>query len=314
MSKTGVVFHIQRFSIHDGPGIRTTVFLKSCAMSCFWCHNPEGGHPHPEIQYFQDRCIACGECVKACPNHAHEMQNGQHIFLRERCQASSECVETCYSNALELTGKHMRVEGIMEEVLRDRAFYESSNGGVTLSGGEPALQRDFARELLERCKGEGIHTAIETCGYSRWQDLEALLPVTDLIMMDIKLMTPDKHQVATGNSNQRILANARRLTLTDKPIIFRTPVVPTVNDSQEEIGKIVTFVRRLMDLRRKDGRGTGESEGIKYELLPFHKLASDKYFSLGLENKVSNIDPPTKEKMLELANVAKRSGVDARIR
>src|SRR5512136_1417780 len=159
MAASDIVFNIQRFSLHDGPGIRTTVFLKGCSMRCFWCHNPEGQDPRTELRYFPDRCIACGQCVIACPNNAHELIGGAHIFRRERCDVTGRCVETCYSGALQLEGRRMTVEQVIEEVLRDKAFYEASDGGITLSGGEPALSRDFAREILRQCKNSGVHTA-----------------------------------------------------------------------------------------------------------------------------------------------------------
>jgi pyruvate formate lyase activating enzyme len=312
MSTADVVFNIQRFSLHDGPGIRTTVFLKGCSMSCFWCHNPEGQHPVPELRYFPERCISCGQCVIACPNHAHELHGGSHVFLREKCDLSGKCVETCYSRALQMEGHVMTVGQVMDEILADKSFYESSGGGVTLSGGEPALSRDFAREILEQCKHNGLHTAFETCGEVPWTSIEDLLPFTDLIMMDLKHLDSEKHLLVTGQSNDRILSNARKVTLSGKPVIFRTPVVPSVNDTEEEIGQIATFVHALIELRKSASQnGTGE---ISYELLTFHKLAAGKYSSLGLEYKARDIDPPSKEKMADLLNSARRCGVDATMR
>jgi pyruvate formate lyase activating enzyme len=314
MAASDIVFNIQRFSLHDGPGIRTTVFLKGCSMRCFWCHNPEGQDPRSELRYYPDRCIACGQCVIACPNNAHELTDGVHIFLRERCDVTGSCVETCYSGALQLEGHRMTVDQVMEEVLRDTMFYETSRGGVTLSGGEPALSRDFARDILQQCKNNGLHTAIETCGECPWTSLEALLPVTDLFMMDIKQMALDRHRGATGQSNDRILTNARQLALTEKPIVFRTPVIPTVNDSEEAIGEIARFVGELIALRRTNGRASEVTRGIRYELLAFHNLASDKYRSLNREYKASALRPPANEKMSLLLNVARRHGIETRIR
>jgi len=312
MNIADVVFNIQRFSLHDGPGIRTTVFLKGCSMRCFWCHNPEGQHPEPELRYIAERCIACGQCVIACPNHAHEMHDGAHVFLREKCELFGKCVESCYSRALQMEGRVMTVDQVMEEVLSDKSFYESSGGGITLSGGEPAFSKDFAREILERCKHNGLHTAIETCGEVPWTSLEALLPFTDMIMMDIKHIDSGKHLLATGHPNDRILSNARRLALSGKRIVFRTPVVPSVNDTEEEIGQIATFVHELIEHCKSVGQnGCGE---IRYELLAFHKLAAGKYPSLGLEYGAGDVDPPTKERMAVLLNAAQRCGVDAAMR
>ncbi len=314
MNSSGVVFNIQRFSIHDGPGIRSTVFLKGCSMRCFWCHNPEGRHFQPELRYFPGRCIACGACVEACPNHAHELREGVHTFFREYCLVSGECVQTCYPGALELNGRQMSVDEVLEEVLRDRPFYESSHGGVTLSGGEPALAGVFAREILERCHAGGIHTAIETCGDSPWHSLEALLPWTDLVIMDIKLISPEKHLRATGRPNDRILANARNLAQTDKPLLFRTPIVPTVNDDPEEFIRIASFLKSLIDTRASGNNQESDAGGIAFELLPFHRLASDKYASLGMEYSAASLDPPTKSTMCALAEIATTLGVTTRIR
>jgi pyruvate formate lyase activating enzyme len=211
-----------------------------------------------------------------------------------------------------MEGRAMTVAQVMEEILADRSFYESSGGGITLSGGEPALSRDFAREILEQCKHHQLHTAIETCGDVPWTSLEVLLPFTDLIMMDLKQLDSGKHQRATGQASDRILANARRLALTETPIIFRTPVVPSVNDTEEEIGQIATFVRELIGLRRDAGQNTyGE---IKYELLPFHKLAADKYPSLGLDYHARNLEPPTKERMTALLEAARGCGIEVLMR
>jgi len=285
-SLSGLVCNIQRFSLHDGPGIRTTVFLKGCTLRCFWCHNPESIRLTQELRLYPDRCIGCGACVEVCPTGAQGLSpEGELQFDRERCQACGACVEVCFAGARELSARRMTVPEVVAEVLQDRAFYESSRGGVTLSGGEPALQPEFSYEILAQCREAGVHTAIETAANVRWENLARLMPVTDMVMMDLKQMDPQKHRWATGASNALLLANARRLVETGKPIIFRTPVVPTVNDTPEEIAAIAAFVREMVLLRRArgdaDGDGVGE-DTITLELLPFHRLAGDKYRSLGL--------------------------------
>jgi pyruvate formate lyase activating enzyme len=311
METSGIVFHIQRFSIHDGPGIRTTVFLKGCSLRCFWCHNPEGRRPRPEIRYNAERCLTCGACVDACPNHAHVITGGIHTFDREACRTEGECVEVCFSGALELNGRPMTAEEVAREVLRDKAFYANSGGGVTLSGGEPSLSGEFSRRILELCKAQSIHTAIETCGDSPWEVFESLLPVTDLFMMDLKLLPSARHQEVTGRPNARILENARRLARTGVPMIFRTPVVPSVNDTDEEIGAIAAFIRSMADERSSNGHARGAS--LSYELLPFHALATDKYRSLGLESPSAGMIPPPTVTMERLLAVAQRHGITVRL-
>ena len=296
----GMVFDIQRFCVHDGPGIRTTVFLKGCSLRCFWCQNPEGIHLKPEIMFFPDRCIGCGRCLTVCPQGAHRIQDDKHVYLREKCVLCGKCTETCYAGALMLTGKLMTVDEVIEEVLRDKIFYRMSNGGVTLSGGDAVLQHDFSLAILERCKAEGLHTAIETAANCQWKILAKLLPATDLIMMDIKHLDPNKHREATGVSNERILDNARRLAKTNKPVIIRVPVIPTVNDTPEQVGAIAQFIQSFPDLQY-------------LELLPFHRLGEGKYHALGLNYQASRLGTPTKNKMRELAARPKKLGVEVQI-
>ena len=305
---TGLVFNIQRFSIHDGPGIRTTVFLKGCPLRCFWCHNPEGLRPKLEIQFTASRCINCGACVAACPEGAQQAGPAERVFDRERCNGCGLCVPVCYAEALQLTGKQMTAEQVLAEVLPDRPFYETSGGGVTLSGGEPMLQAEFTLAILEGCKAHGLHTAIETTAHTRWRHLEAALPLVDLFMIDIKQLDPLKHRAATGVSNTRILANIRRLAATGKPMILRIPVVPTVNASVGDVAAIAGFVRELAQSRADAGAG------LSLELLPFHRLASDKYTSLGLDYAAAGLAAPSKAEMWLFAEAAHRAGVAVRTR
>ncbi len=295
----GLITNIQRFSIHDGPGIRTTVFMKGCNLHCFWCHNPEDIRPYPEIQFFPERCIACGVCVERCEHNAHALLNNVHIYLRERCHTCGACTETCYAGGVVSVGKLLDVETAMAEIRQDAAFYASSGGGVTLSGGEPLLQLDFAVELLTACRAEGIHTAIETAANFPWARIEAILPLVDVVMMDIKHLDSARHQQATGVPNQRILANARQLGKQSQPLIVRTPVIPGFNDSVEAISAIANFVATLPNL-------------LSYELLPYHPMAQSKYDSLGLDYKAADLKPPTKAKMTELAEVAALAKVPVR--
>jgi len=308
---TGYICNIQRFSVHDGPGIRTTVFLKGCTLRCFWCHNPESIRPKPEVQFFPSRCIGCAACVEACPEGAQTFEeNGTRVFDREKCVACGACVDVCYAEALVFSAQATTAEAVVAEILLDRAFYENSGGGVTLSGGEPALQVEFSRDILARCRAAGLHTAIETAANVPWENLAALLPLTDLVMMDLKHMDSARHHDATGAPNALLLANARHLVESGKPIIFRIPVIPTVNDTPEEVAAIAAFVRDLHDLRAAQYDGiAGDPAPITVELLAFHRMAGDKYNSLGWDYRAANLTPPTKEQMTMLTEAAQAQGI-----
>jgi pyruvate formate lyase activating enzyme len=310
---TGFVFNIQRFSTHDGPGIRTTVFLKGCPLHCFWCHNPEGLNPRQEVHFFSERCILCGECVILCEQDAHQIQDGLHTYDRSRCVQCGRCIEACCAGAVEFTGKVMTAEDVFEEVMRDEAFYETSHGGITISGGEPLLQYDFTSRLLELSKASGLHTALETTLYRKWNEIVPLLPLVDLFLVDLKLMDAVQHRAVTGVSNRRILSNARKLAGTDKSIIFHTPVIPNVNDNPAAIAAIVQFVQELVQLR--EGKLPSASDpDISLELLPFHRLAGGKYESLGLNYKARDFAPVSQEKLAALLQTAVQYGIAVKIR
>lgn len=296
---TGVVTDIQRFSVHDGPGIRTSVFLKGCNMKCGWCHNPETINARPELEVYPDKCIGCGACLEICPVGAHRAVHDHKVFHRELCEACGACAQKCYAEALVLAGKEMSAEEAVKELMEDLDFYKSTNGGITITGGEPLFQRDFTHEILQLCKERNIHTAIESNMAWPYQIIESILPVTDLIMMDIKIMDNAMHQKWTGVSNKLVLENAKKLSQNAIPVIIRTPVVPGINDTIEEIGTIAAFISDFPNL-------------LYYELLPYHPLGSSKYESLGREYLLDGLKRPVKEKMKLLADTARSCGIKVR--
>lgn len=299
----GSVFDIQRFSLHDGPGIRTTVFLKGCNLRCFWCHNPESLRVQPEIEFYPERCIGCGACVSICQHDATSMTDDGIAFRAAQCVACGECVSECFADARVLAGQRMHIDDVFDVILADRQFY-ADGGGVTLSGGEPLVQPDFSAALLQRCQAEGLHTAIETAGNYPWRVLERVLPHVDLVMMDLKHMDSQQHHAGTGVTNERILATARRLAEHNIPLWFRTPVIPGYNAAPEDITAIARFVRELVMLRA--AAVAVDAQPIRYELLRFHQLAGDKYRSLGREYRARDLKPLTKTQMDDLSVLAQR--------
>jgi glycyl-radical enzyme activating protein len=277
-SMKGRVFAIHRFSVHDGPGIRTAVFLKGCPLRCLWCHNPESFDPDPEIAFIAHRCGACGDCVQECPVSAHRFEDGVHVFNRAVCTKCGRCAEACVFGALERTGADMAVGEIVREVLKDSVFYTESGGGVTVSGGEPLGQWRFTLELLSVLKSHGVHTALETSGFGPRNALEALLPVTDLFLFDIKSVNPEKHRKLTGVPNDSILENLEFLAGAGVKVELRCPLVPGLNDSEEDIAAIAALVRKYPGL-------TGAV------LLPYHNTGNDKYVRYAIPNRLPGLAP-----------------------
>ncbi len=263
------IFEIKRFAVHDGDGIRTTVFLKGCPLKCVWCHNPEGIGFKPQIAFYSDKCIGCGECAAVCPSGAHVMTNEGHVFDREKCISCGKCAEVCLGNALNFYGREMSADELMEVLLEDRAFYENSGGGVTLSGGECLMQADFCAELLKKLKDNNINTAVDTCGFVRRDAIEKVMPYTDVFLYDVKAFDSDVHTKCTGHPNDIILDNLRYIDSCAKAIEIRIPFVPGYNDG--EIEKIGEFLSELKHVK-------------KVRVLPYHNYAGSKYRALEMKN------------------------------
>lgn len=298
---TGMIFNIQRFSIHDGPGIRTTVFLKGCSLKCFWCHNPESVSHKPQLLYYPDKCISCGKCAAKCHAGAHKIGNGIHLFDRSACKGCGECADSCYAQALMQTGRQMNVGRVIGEVVRDDCFYRKSGGGVTFSGGEPMLQIDFLCALLAEAKKHGIHTAIDTAGNVPWEYFLKAIPFTDLFLFDVKAADPGKHKHATGSGNERILDNLRKLGTIGRRdpasmrIWIRIPVIPALNDSKGEMEAILAKVSGLDVIDR-------------VELIPFHSLGREKYSGLGIGYKAEGYKRPDGESVRRFAKIFSDNG------
>jgi pyruvate formate lyase activating enzyme len=242
---SGIVFNIQHYSIHDGPGIRTTVFLKGCPLKCLWCQNPESQTPTPEILLNSEKCIGCGHCVSSCPEEAVSMNNEKAATDRKKCRGCGTCAQLCPSKARTLMGCQMTASEVFEDVNKDAMFYESSNGGVTISGGEPIFQTDFCSGILKLCQDAGIHTAIETCGFGKWKLLKDILNHTKLVLYDLKQMDTNAHKVCTGVPNDLILENAKKIYHMMKLLmVIRVPVVPGYNDSFENMELLGFFVAK----------------------------------------------------------------------
>ncbi len=294
-----LVTAIQRFSLTDGDGIRTTVFLKGCQMACPWCHNPETIKKERELLFYRERCIGCGACLTACPTGAHRLEGGVHTIDRALCIACGKCAAVCYPEALTMCGRVMTVDEVMAEVRADAAYYRTSGGGVTVSGGEALLCADFVRALTDACHREGIAVAVETNLCFPFEKIEDTLLAVDSVMADLKLWDDARHRAVTGVSNQRVKENILLLDGRGVRFTVRTPLIPGVTDDEENIGAIAAFLAPLSSL-------------VRYELLNFNPLGEAKYRALDRENPHLTARPLPKERVDALVAVARGAGVACR--
>lgn len=299
-SLTGMIFDIQRFSINDGPGIRTTVFFKGCPLTCLWCDNPESQKSNPELLYFDSLCVRCYRCVAVCPTGATTMAaDGSIAIDRKLCQACGTCVQGCPSEARAISGKLMTVDEVLDIVKKDSLFYRNSGGGVTASGGEPTHQPVFLEEFFRRCQESGLHTALDTCGYVRWEVLERVLEHVDLVLFDVKHMDPATHMALTGADNKLILENAKNIVRKGKPMVLRLPLIPGCNESEENIKSVAEFAVQI--------------EARRIDILPYHGLGINKYKRLGEEYKLTDVKPHKEEQVQAIKHRLESYGLDVLI-
>ena len=282
---TGMIFDIKRYAINDGPGIRTAVFFKGCPLECWWCHNPESQSEQPQMMFRSNRCKSSRACVQVCPRNAIICNNGS-VTNWEICDDCGKCVEVCYAGARELVGRKVTVDQLLEEIKRDIPFYDQSGGGVTFTGGEPIYQKEFLWEALSACKQQQIHTVVDTSGHCSWENFKVFLPLVDLFLYDVKLMDKNKHIKYTSTSNRLILSNLLKLSEKGAHIIVRIPLIPGINDDNENLDKCASFLTMLPSL-----------DGVA--LMPYHDIGIAKYKALGREYRLENINTPTNTQIAE---------------
>jgi pyruvate formate lyase activating enzyme len=300
LEESGLVFNVQKYSLHDGPGIRTTVFLKGCPLCCPWCHNPESQLARPEIVVVENRCAACGECRRACPFGQAAPGHGPMPIDSADCIFCGQCAEACPTDARRLMGERRTIGELMAAVLQDRVFYEDSGGGVTFSGGEPLTQPGFLKALLVACRSEGLRTAVDTCGFACTDVLLDVAGLTNLVLYDLKLMDEARHRQYTGVSNAPILANLRALAQAHPNIWLRVPVIPGINDLEEDWQEAAGFAAELRGIRQVN-------------LLPYHKLGLFKSRRLGHSPPLESWQPPSPERMERAAGIFRQCGLNVKI-
>ena len=307
---TGTIFDIKKYAIHDGPGIRTTVFFQGCPLSCWWCHNPESQSRSPVLLYRANRCVLCGTCVETCPQNGIELSpsptgnraGGEGLIAitdRSRCDVCGECADVCYHGAREVSGKEMTVAEVMTEIERDVPFYDQSGGGVTFSGGEPLSQHKFLAELLRECKVQEIHTVVDTSGFAAWEVVDRIRENVDLFLYDLKVIDENRHRKYTGTSNKLILSNLKRLSQSGAQIEIRIPLIPGVNDDVGNLEQSAAFIAGLPNI-------TG------VELMSYHDIAAAKYESMGKVYPLHDTAPPTEEIMQDASRIFENKSISVK--